>query len=152
MRHKTRKFLLTNGLDSRGYPRFIDAPIYDLLEKISVKDVDILPSKDLEPLQNCSAMVSTLNGISRDMYLPDPRAGTLFDEAFFKGNRDCGVATLVGICLTCLVFGACQVIAWNCSFPSCAEKLLWRIISISCSTLPLLLLPLSQVWDQGNVA
>lgn len=35
-----------------------------------------------------------------------------------------------------LVFGACHLIAWNWSFPSRAEQMLWRIASIACAVLP----------------
>jgi len=38
------------------------------------------------------------------------------------------------------IFGACHLIGWDFLYPSSVEQLLWRIFSISCVVIPLLLL------------
>jgi len=38
------------------------------------------------------------------------------------------------------IFGACNLIGWDFLYPSSVEQLLWRIFSISCVVIPLLLL------------
>src|SRR5262249_9816828 len=50
----------------------------------------------------------------------------------------------------CLAFGACHVLAWNFSFPSRTERDVWRLASISCMALTLLLL--SVKWFSGKIA
>ncbi|KAI1632907.1 hypothetical protein F4809DRAFT_625556 [Biscogniauxia mediterranea] len=43
-----------------------------------------------------------------------------------------------------LIFGACHLIAWNWSFPSQIERLLWQVASIGSTVLPVLF-PVVQV-------
>ena len=46
-------------------------------------------------------------------------------------------------CLSAIItgiFGACHLIGWDFLYPSSVEQLLWRIFSISCVVIPLLLL------------
>jgi len=38
--------------------------------------------------------------------------------------------------LTTLFFGTCHLLAWNWSFPSYTEQVLWRIASVACAVLP----------------
>jgi hypothetical protein len=46
----------------------------------------------------------------------------------------------VGVVAICLGFGAIHVGGWNFHFPSITEQMLWRISSVACAVLPLLVL------------
>ncbi|KAI9811448.1 MAG: hypothetical protein M1827_005431 [Pycnora praestabilis] len=59
----------------------------------------------------------------------DAHSGPFYSE--FLANQYSGVV--------CLVFGGIHVAAWNFSFPTVAEQMLWRVSSILTLTLPLLL-------------
>jgi hypothetical protein len=66
------------------------------------------------------------------------------------GIEELGIVILVGIVTS--LFGACHVIAWDFPFPSFVEKLLWRVSSLVCIVLPMVLLLLgtrqeSSAWD-----
>lgn len=58
-------------------------------------------------------------------------------------TEEIGVLSLV-VTVSAL-FGACHIIAWNFSFPSLIEQLLWRISSIFCMALPLVIIIFSYV-------
>ena len=45
-----------------------------------------------------------------------------------------GIAISAGIVAS--LFGVCHILAWNFSFPSSIEQLLWRIASVFCIVLP----------------
>lgn len=68
-----------------------------------------------------------------------PRPGGLWSDAFFE-DRVVHTSSSLGLAFTCLIFGACHLLAWNYTFPSTAERMLWRVISISCTVLPMVLL------------
>lgn len=48
------------------------------------------------------------------------------------------------VCIT-LAFSGCHLIAWNFSFASNVEQLLWRISSVACFVIPLVLLAIYYV-------
>jgi len=48
------------------------------------------------------------------------------------------------------IFGACHLIGWDFLYPSPVEQLLWRIFSISCVVIPLLLLFLGLTFEYFN--
>jgi hypothetical protein len=58
--------------------------------------------------------------------------------------------SFLSYCLSAIItglFGACHLIGWDFLYPSSVEQLLWRIFSISCVVLPLLLLFLWVTFD-----
>jgi hypothetical protein len=49
----------------------------------------------------------------------------------------------LSLCLSAVItaiFGACHLIGWDFLYPSSVEQLLWRVFSISCVVIPLLLI------------
>lgn len=62
-----------------------------------------------------------------------------WSDAFFE-DRVVHTSSSLGLILTCLVFGACHLLAWNYSFPSTVERILWRVMSISCPIVPIIIL------------
>lgn len=74
-----------------------------------------------------------------------PRPGGFWSDAFFE-DRVIHTSSSIGLAFTCLVFGACHLLAWNYAFPSAAERVLWRVTSICCTVLPMVLL----VLDNGR--
>ena len=52
--------------------------------------------------------------------------------------------------LCCALFGGCHILAWNADFPSHVERILWRVGSVSCVTLPLIVM-LPMVADKAGL-
>jgi hypothetical protein len=46
-----------------------------------------------------------------------------------------------------LLFGACHIAAWNFAFPTAAEQTIWRIASVACSVLPIIIIIISVIFD-----
>jgi hypothetical protein len=44
------------------------------------------------------------------------------------------------VILCCTLFGGCHILAWNADFPSHVEHILWRVGSVSCIALPLMVM------------
>lgn len=80
---------------------------------------------------------------------PGPRPGGFWSDAFFE-DRVIHTSSSLGLTFTCLVFGACHLLAWNYTFPSTTERVLWRVMSISCTALPMVLLVLDNASDWLN--
>lgn len=81
----------------------------------------------------------------REQELVGPRPEGFWSEAFFE-DRTIHTSSSLGLIFTCLVFGACHLLAWNYSFPSSVERILWRIMSICCTIIPLIV----HVVDNGS--
>lgn len=80
---------------------------------------------------------------------PGLRPGGIWSDAFFE-DRVVHTSSSLGTVFTCLVFGACHLLAWNYIFPSTAERVLWRVMSISCTVLPMVLLIVDNLSDWLN--
>ena len=92
----------------------------------------------------------TLFGTKKHQPRPSgPRPGGFWSDAFFE-DRVVHTSSSLGLAFTCLVFGACHLLAWNYTFPSPAERMLWRVMSISCTVLPMVLLVLDNASDWLN--
>jgi hypothetical protein len=62
------------------------------------------------------------------------------DENFNFYDRWDTPKMFVVAALFCFLFGACHILGWNAMFPTSVERLLWRIGSIGCVSLPMLML------------
>lgn len=92
----------------------------------------------------------TLFGTKKHQPRPSgPRPGGFWSDAFFE-DRVVHTSSSLGLAFTCLVFGACHLLAWNNAFPSAAERVLWRVMSISCTVLPMVILVLDNASDWLN--
>lgn len=90
--------------------------------------------------------IFTLSGTKKHQPRPSgARPGGFWNDAFFE-DRVVHTSSSLGLAFTCLVFGACHLLAWNYTFPSIAERVLWRVMSIFCTVLPMVLL----VVDNGS--
>lgn len=92
----------------------------------------------------------TLSGTKKHRPRPSgPRPGGFWSDAFFE-DRVVHASSSLGLAFTCLVFGACHLLAWNYSFPSTTERVLWRVMSVSCTVLPMIILVLDNATDWLN--
>jgi hypothetical protein len=62
-----------------------------------------------------------------------------------NGNDE-SITVLLGTIIGGAVFGGVHCIAWNFSFPTMTERLLWRIASILTTTLPMVSMPFNFYW------
>lgn len=162
--------------DDRRVPAFIGLPssgphqILDLLDGISMLTPDELAAWEtnrdglmaLRSVDRAASHVDLVRwGRRRDIFRlfgakkkqprpPGPRPGGFWSDAFFE-DRVVHTSASLGLTLTCLVFGACHLLAWNYGFPTSAERVLWRVTSISCTVLPLVILVLNngREWLNG---
>ena len=74
-----------------------------------------------------------------------PRPAGFWSDAFFE-DRVIHTSSSLGLMFTSLGFGACHLLAWNYGFPSSIERVLWRVTSIACTVIPMILL----VVDNGQ--
>ena len=74
-----------------------------------------------------------------------------WSDALFE-DRSIHTSSSVGLGVTTIVFGACHLLAWNYGFPSEAERILWRVMSIACTVIPMLQLvvDMSPTWLVGK--
>lgn len=168
--------LQVGAFDDRRLPAFIglhpsNAPqkVLDLFGKLPPLTQDELAKWEanrdgIMALRSIDRAVSHIDlaswGRRRDMFTlsrkkkhqprpSGPRPGGLWSDAFFE-DRVVHTSSSLGLAFTYLIFGACHLLAWNYTFPSPAERVLWRVMSISCTVLPMVLLVLSNGSDWLN--
>ena len=81
----------------------------------------------------------TVSGMKKRPRDVGPRPGGFWSDAFFE-DRVIHTSSSLGFTFISLVFGACHLLAWNYGFPSAAERILWRVTSITCTVIPMILL------------
>ncbi len=158
--------LQAGNFDDRGLPTFLGLHLQetprDVLEllggcsRLTPSDVAEweIHRNGIAALRSIDRSVSRIDvkrfGRRRDYYnvfgtkksqpiIEGQRPEGFWSDALFE-DRSVHTSSMVGLGFTTLVFGACHLLAWNYGFPSTTERTLWRIMSIACTVIPMLLL------------
>ena len=88
----------------------------------------------------------TPSGLKKRSRVGGARPGGFWSDAFFE-DRVIHTSSSIGLTITTLVFGACHLLAWNYGFPSSVERVLWRVTSIACTIIPMVVLVMDNSSD-----
>ena len=166
--------LQVDNYDDRGLPTFLGLHVQkdplDVIELLGgasqMTETDIAGweiSRDgIAALRSIDRSVSRIDikryGRRRDFYrmfgtktsqpiVDGQRPEGFWSDALFE-DRTIHTSSSIGLGFTTVLFGACHLLAWNYGFPSTAECILWRIMSIACTVIPMILLivDMSPTW------
>jgi hypothetical protein len=97
------------------------------------KPLDVRLPIVLEPNKSDREAAGKLNAVYIDLTFEGDRVSFLGD---IEGGNIDWLTTVIVVA----VFGACHLLGWNIEFPTPTEALLWRIASICCFVLPIVMI------------